>query len=332
MNLNDVFENALLSRWADLLPSRAPGRIGSIHEADCELVDLGGGRTLALTVDAVDEEIAAGLYLDAETAARMAVIATLSDLAAVGAFPLGLLLSVCLPARARASTQVSVARGIRSACERAGVHVLGGDTSEGDSLRIACIGAGIVDGPVLRRVGLRPGDRLFASGPLGTGAAVAAAELLGVSGIGIDARRFAPPPRLAYGRALRGVASACIDTSDGLIAAIDQLARLNENAIDLDADLDALLSPVARAARERTGVRATSLLAAPHGEYELVFGVPPDRIAELAVEALPIGVVKEGAGASIGGRSFDGARVRNLFAEVDGDLARWVAGIESLWV
>ena len=115
MPLIDVIhENRLLSRWAQLLP-RLTTAIGSIHEADAELVPLDETRWLAVKVDTVAEEIAAGLYADPATAGRIAVISVLSDLAAVGAEPLGLLLSVVLPRDNAETVQARVAAGARAA-------------------------------------------------------------------------------------------------------------------------------------------------------------------------------------------------------------------------
>ncbi|MBK6405359.1 MAG: hypothetical protein IPF66_10105 [Holophagales bacterium] len=178
MRLNDdVAENRRLTRWADLLP-RAPGQRGAIHETDAELVELGDGRLLALTVDTVCEEIRLGLYRDPRTAGRLAAAAALSDLAAVGAEPLGLLLSVTLPAGNADVVQEAVARGVAETASAAGIFVLGGDTNEGNDLSVGCTAAGTVPcGSELRRVGISPGDLLFSAGPLGLGAAVAASTL-----------------------------------------------------------------------------------------------------------------------------------------------------------
>jgi thiamine-monophosphate kinase len=337
MTMNAILENRLLSGWAKLLP-RAPNQLGTIHEADCELVPLGGGRVLALTIDAVDEELDVGLYRSATTAGRIAAVASLSDLAAVGAEPLGLLLSVSLPQRDAESVQALVAAGVAAACAAAGTFVLGGDTSEAATLRIACVGVGIVpaDG-FLRRVGARPGDRLFASGRLGTGAALAAINLLGAPGAGLDDDWFAPPCRIRHGCALRNIASACIDTSDGLIAAVDQLARINGVAIHLDGELRSLLAPRAEAVRSELALEAFPFLAAPHGEFELVFAVPPSRLLALDAAAraldwqpIPLGSVREGEGLAVGGTSVDGTTVRNLFRESGGDVRRYLASLVSL--
>ena len=82
-DLDAIHENRQLSRWATLLPL-LPEKCGELHHTDSELVSLGDGRLLALNVDSVVEEVRYGLY-DPFLAGYVAVIAALSDLAAVGA-------------------------------------------------------------------------------------------------------------------------------------------------------------------------------------------------------------------------------------------------------
>jgi thiamine-monophosphate kinase len=296
-------------------------------------VPLGDERLLAVTVDCVDEELEL-LYRDPKTAGRMAVVATLSDLAAVGALPLGILLDVSLPTSVRPDVQERVAEGVRQACDAAHTFVLGGDTSESDRLRISCVGVGTVPAStVTTRVGLRPGDRVFASGPMGMGAALAGVKLLG-AGIALEEGDFHPPCRVPHGLSLRGITSACIDSSDGLFAALDQLARLNGVAIELDADLDAMLAPQAREVASALGFGAFPLLASIHGEFELVFGVPNERddafqAVQRALGWTPtaLGVAVSGRGLSVGACPVDGAKLRNLYRECGGDIRRYVASL-----
>ena len=318
-----VYENRLLSRWAALLP-RPAAVVGAVHECDAELVPLGDGRLLALKVDAVVEEIGAGLYREPETAGRIAVVSALSDLAAVGADAIGVLLAVDLPADGE-TVQAAVAAGVADACQEAGIGVLGGDTNEAAQLSVTCVAVGTVPDDVVRtRVGLRPGDRLYATGPLGLGAALAAARFLEVAGF--TEADYRPPIRLAQGRALRGVASAAMDTSDGLVATLDQLARINECAIRIAEPTDALLHPKVGALRETLGLPAFPFLASHHGEFELVFGVPEDALdrftgAQRALGWVPmlVGRVEAGEGLWLGRRFVDGARIRNLLRETGGD-------------
>lgn len=326
MRLNDaVAENRLLSRWAALLP-RAPGQVGGVHETDAELVPLGDGRLLALTVDTVDEEVRCGLYRDPRTVGRAAAVAALSDLAAVGAEPIGLLLSVGLPAGERERVQERLALGVREVCEAARTFVLGGDTNDAAALSVAAVAAGLVPaGAALTRLGAAVGDVVGLTGLVGSGGALAAASLLG-GDAGYGEGCWQPRPRLREGRTLRGRASACMDTSDGLVATLDQIARLNHVAIRVTTAPDQLLEPGAASMRGVLGLPAFAFLAAPHGEYELAFTVPARRWDELASAAgrdgwrpIAIGRVEAGEGVWLGLRAVDGARVRNLLGDVGGD-------------
>lgn len=337
MRLNDeVVENRRLTRWAELLP-RAPKQVGGIHETDAELVPLGDGRLLALTVDIVAEEIRLGLYRNPRTAGRIAVVAALSDLAAVGAEPIGLLLSVTLPASDIEATQEAVARGVGEAAGEAGTWVLGGDTNEGAALSVGCSAAGLVPADsVLTRMGAGPGDGVFVTGPLGLGAARAAAALLGEPAL-LPEDDFKPPCRVKHGQALRGIAGAAMDTSDGLLATLDQLARLNGIAIRLTRPAAELLHPRAATAGLRTGLSPLALLGVLHGEFELVFTVPEIRRAALADAAarldwvpLEIGITEPGRGLFAGDRPIDGARVRNLLSECREDLGSYAAALAGL--
>jgi len=332
--IDEVHENRLLGRWARLLP-RPPAQVGGVHESDAELLPLGDRRLLALTVDTVDEEVRTGLYREPATAGRIAAIAALSDLAAVGADPLGLLLAVGLPGREAEDVQRGVAAGVAEVCRLAGVGVLGGDTNAAASLSVACTGVGVVpEGEALMRVGLHAGDLLFATGPFGLGSALAAARWIGLPPALFAEHDYRPPVRLREGRALRGLATACIDTSDGLVAALDQLARLNAVAVEVGGPLERLLDPKVEAVRRHLALPAFPFLAGQHGEFELVFGIAPPRLPDLlrvskatGWQPVRLGSAVKGAGLRFAGRVVDGARVRNLFAELGGDVAAYVCAL-----
>ncbi|MGK7312765.1 MAG: thiamine-phosphate kinase [Candidatus Longimicrobiales bacterium M2_2A_002] len=328
--LSAIRENRLLTGWAALL-ERAPGQRGAVHETDAELLPLGDGRFLALTVDSVVEELEVGLY-SPRTAGRVAVIACLSDLAAVGATPLGMLLSVTLPRSGAETTQAAVAAGVRAACGEAGTFVLGGDTSEGDRLHVTVVGAGTVPaGAAMTRRGCAPGDLVYATGPLGLGGAHAAAALMG---LGPAPPEFEPPIRSRAGVTLRGVATACIDSSDGLVAAVDQLARLNGVAIRIAGPLHRLLHPAARAIARSSGLPAFPFLAGHHGEFELIFTVPAGSVSALAEAAerggfrpLRLGRVEAGGGVWIGASELDTTGIRNLAEGAGSDVEAYTAAL-----
>jgi thiamine-monophosphate kinase len=335
-DLDAIHENRLLSRWATLLPA-SPDKRGELHHADSELVALGDGRLLALNVDAVVEEVHTGLY-DPFLAGLVAVIAALSDLAAVGAEALGVLLSVTLPEERTEAVQTEVARGAREACEAAGTFVLGGDTNEGKSLAVSCAAAGTVpEGSARMRVGAQPGDDLWVSGPLGAGSALAAHVLLGVPPSLYGPEAFRPQPRLREGVAIRGLASAGMDTSDGLVATLDQIARLNDVQVTVDGPLERLLDPRVEGVRQQLDLPALAFLAGHHGEFELVFTAPAVQAANvlrvseaLGGAFLRLGRIEEGSGLVMGGAELDTTALRNLLRDVGGDPGTYAAELVRL--
>lgn len=327
--MDEILENRMLARWGALLP-RAPGQVGGLHQTDAELVDLGDGRLLALKVDAVVEEVTSGLYKDPRTVGRVAAASTLSDLAAVGADVLGVLLCATLPLAGREDVQTAIAAGVRETLDPAGVFVLGGDTNDGDRLALAVCAAGLVPRDrLITRLGARAGDVVFASGPLGAGGALGAAVMMGLGGVGEE--QYRPVTRLREGRALRDVASCCMDTSDGFLATIDQLARINEVGFRITAPPATLLHPLAAQLSAASRLPAFPFLASYHGEFELVFTVPQERIGTLERRAehigwqpLRVGVVESQPGIRFGDVEIDAAALRNAFELSGGDVGRYV--------
>ena len=323
--LDAIAEVRAIDALIRAFPRRAD-QLNGPHEADAELVPLGPDRWLAATVDILAGELAVGFYQDWHTTGWTLVQASLSDLAAVGATPLGVLLAITrgpdglVPER--------LAAGIADALRAEGVAALGGDLDDGAALNLSATALGLVEGtPPLTRLGIRPGDALYATGPLGGGNALAIARLTGAPAELWPEERYRPRARLAEGRAARGVARAAIDTSDGPMSAIDHLARLNGVGFRLDFDLSRLLLPAAREAFTAAGLPAWALFAGEHGEYELIAGVAPAKEAALQAawpSCVRLGEATAARGLALSlpdGRTvpFDGSFVRNLLATTGGD-------------
>lgn len=294
-------ERELVDLLAARFP-RSPLQANRTHESDAELIRLrdaleildrgtslgitrpvmSAGPTLAVTVDSIEEEIESGLYTDPYMIGWVACMASLSDIAATGAEPLGLLMAETLPPDFSDDDLQRLQDGIRDACGQAGTYLLGGDTNTGLALRLTGCAIGITPGPPLRRVGMSAGHLLYSTGLLGAGNAYAVVKLVG------DRARlplFNPVARIAEGRILSGFASACMDTSDGLFTTLSELMRLNGVGVDLDAGWESWLEDSAADVAENHGLPPWCMLAGQHGEYELVFSVPPagaSRVQELA--------------------------------------------------
>lgn len=212
-----------------------------------------------------------------------ALAVNLSDLAAMGAAPAWFLLSLTLPAADEAFLG-PFAAGLHRLARQHGVALVGGDTTAGP-LTVAVQALGLVEpGTALRRSGGRAGDLLFVSGTPGDAAAGLRIAMDTLPGGSPEQRRALldrfhyPEPRVALGRALRGIASACIDVSDGLAADALKLAA----ASGCGARIESAQLPLSTALCAVAGDALARELALNGGDdYELCFTVPPGNEARL---------------------------------------------------
>jgi len=249
---------------------------------DAAVVDIPGGGSLVVSVDSVVEGVHVDLSLCSPAdVGWKALMGALSDLAAMGARPVGALVALCVApgleeGAGEGGVTLGVMEGVAEASRTAGCPVVGGDVSSGGELVVAVTVMGTVDGdlPVMR-TGARGGDVVLLTGPCGGSAA--GLRQLRAGGGGERAAEAAdqswayrrPVARLREGTTARlcGV-HAMIDVSDGLALDLHRLA----NASNVGFDLDAL--PVADG--------ATPDEALGGGEdYELVMVVGPADVDAL---------------------------------------------------
>jgi thiamine-monophosphate kinase len=226
----------------------------------------------------------------AESVGHRCLARGLSDIAAMGGEPVAAFLSLALPRELPQSWVGRFARSLISLAERYNVTLAGGDTAEspnGVLADIVVVGT-TPKGKALLRSGARPGDRIYVSGELG-GSAAAVRQMRKKPTRKLNPREyprhFFPEPRLELGRVLRekGLASAMIDTSDGLST---DLAHICEES-GVGAELQAVAIPRASVGKP---AREVDLQFALHGgeDYELLFTAPrgkriPPRIAGIPV-------------------------------------------------
>jgi len=342
--MDDILENVAIDAWAKAF-SRAPMQANAPHESDAELIELQAApeHYLAITIDTVAEEILTGLYLEPYTMGWVTVMASLSDLAAVGADPLGVLVSVSAPPGNDGEFVEGAARGMEDACRSVGVFILGGDSNATPVVSLTGCAVGIVPRTeAITRRGLRPGDAVFLTGRAGSGNAFGLVRLGELRGELFPEEDYRPMARIAAGRALRGVATACMDTSDGVLTTLDQLARLNGHGFEIDCDWTSILSDDALRVCERAGAPPWMMLAGPHGEFELVFTVPDSSAETLADEPggwdpppVRLGTVVEHPAITLRlpsreGIDVDMAPLRNLLETTDGDLGRYLREFRAL--
>lgn len=234
-----------------------------------------GGTSLVLTHDMIVEGIHFLAGDPPEDVARKAVAVNLSDLAAKGATPLGLLMGYSLGGDP-AWDEAFVA-GLGRVLADFKVALLGGDTVSAAPGGGRCIGVtaiGTASAPVVSRSGARAGDDLWVSGTIGdagAGLRIARGALAGSPRLVDRYRR--PQPRLAAGAALAALAHAMMDISDGLLIDAGRMAEASGLAVTIDLSLIPLSDELVAAGGEG---RAARLEAATAGDdYELLLAAPP---------------------------------------------------------
>ena len=184
---------------------------------DCALLaPPAAGRLLAISTDMLIEGRHFFAGTPAEAIGHKTLAVNLSDLAAMGAEPLGFTLALALP-EIQPDWLEAFSRGLLALADRHRCPLVGGDTTRGPlCLSVTVFGSVPADG-ALRRDGARPGDDIWVSGRLGAAASAVKARQAGQAPLPAAAERLDwPRPRLALGQALRGLAHAAIDLSDGL--------------------------------------------------------------------------------------------------------------------
>jgi thiamine-monophosphate kinase len=297
----DEFE--LIGRHFDVATDRADVELAVGDDA--ALVRSRPGEPLAMALDT----LVAGVHFpdDAppDAVGHKALAVNLSDLAAMGAEPAWALLSITLP-EADEAWLSAFARGFFALASAWDLALIGGDTTRGP-LAVTVQVSGYAPRP-LRRDGARPGDRLWLSGAPGEAAAGLRCWQVGRRG-GADARALIerlhrPQPRVALGLALRGIATAAVDVSDGLLADAGHIAERSGVAIEVDAPA----VPLSPALRAEAGDAALDLALGGGDDYELCFAAPADSEARVlaaarnaGVTVTAIGEVRAGAGVTVSG-------------------------------
>ena len=302
-------EFGLIARFFSPLAAAEPGALGLTDDA--AVLDLPPGSRLVAATDA----LVAGIHFLADDPpgdiARKLMRVNLSDLAAMGATPRAVLLAAVLPRGTSEAWLAAFADGLSGDAQAFAAPLVGGDTVATDGpLTLALTALGLADGGVLTRSGARAGDGIYVSGTIGDAALGLRVLKGGLAGLDEDqraaliARYRVPIPRLALGRALVGIAHACIDISDGLIADLGHICACSGLAAQVTA-AEVPLSPAARSAIAAD----RNLLSAVLGggdDYELAFTAPPSARAALqragqatGITLTRIGVMMPGEGVTV---------------------------------
>ncbi|MFW1676577.1 thiamine-phosphate kinase [Pontibacter sp. JAM-7] len=204
---------------------------------DCAVLQPVPDQQLVLSIDTLVEGTHFLPDTPPELIARRLMGAAVSDLAAMGAQPAWLTLALTLP-KADPAWLAPFADALFDCCQQWGLSLIGGDTTRGPLTVTAQVHGWVPNNEALTRGGARPGDLVLVSGTLGDSRA-GLETLLQPQAVNADLsylqqRFYAPEPRLGLGQSLRGLASSCIDLSDGLVADLGHLLNMAQCGAEIE--------------------------------------------------------------------------------------------------
>lgn len=305
MKLEDVGERALLDLARDICEKGHPVSIGVGDDGAAVEIEEG---ELVVTTDMLIEGVHFSSDIPIEQMGSKAVIVNLSDLAAMGAKPLGLVYSIGVQKDKEVSFISELLRGMNSTARSYDAHLVGGDLNEAEEVIISGTAFGwAAEDELLKRSGAGAGDVIGVTGELG--AATAATKVM-VEGLSFEGREvleramLEPVARIKEGRILSesGRATSAVDITDGLAANLWQISRMSD--VKMMVDYESF--PISEAARDFAEEQDVDLdeFALYGGEdFELLFTVDSEaweeveeKIRDLGTKVTKIGKVEEGEG------------------------------------
>jgi thiamine-monophosphate kinase len=274
---------------------------------DCALVDVTNGMDLAVSTDTMVSGTHFFPDVDPENLGHKALAVNLSDMAAMGAMPYWAMLALTVP-NVNHDWLAAFAKGFFDLAQEYNVSLIGGDTTRGPLTLTVTIMGEVPAGAALRRSGAKAGNDVWVSGNIGD-AALAVAHRHGRLVLGeadyreAVMRLYEPSPRVALGQALRGLATAAIDVSDGLLADLTHICRLS----NVGATVELASVPVSSIGLKHIETDAgRNAIVAGGDDYELCFTAHPnsrDSIQELTdmlgIPITRVGQIKRGKGVSL---------------------------------
>lgn len=287
-------EFELIARYFAPLASKAPLAYGLTDDA--AVLRATAGHDLVLKTDT----IVGGVHFlpgdPPQSVARKLLRVNLSDLAAKGAKPRVYLLNCSLPRDVEEGWIKAFAEGLAADQAEFGIVLVGGDTTAttGPTTLSATVIGDVPRGTMMRRKGARSGDGVWVSGNIGD--AALGLRLLKGDDLGLNKSLAAqcieryrlPQPRLALGSKLRGLAYACLDISDGVLADLGHMCDVSKVGAEISAE-GIPLSAAAHRALAAGKVDISDLLTAGD-DYELIFAVAAKDELKLSRVARSAGV------------------------------------------
>ena len=333
--MSELGEFALIARYFERSSHPLPTQIVLGIGDDCALLQPTPGMQWAISSDMLVSGRHFFADVNPRTLGHKALAVNLSDLAACGAKPVGFTLALSLPVADSAWLQ-GFSQGLFALADAHDCPLVGGDTTRGPLNICITVFGETPPGQALLRSGARPGDDIWVSGTLGD-AAMALHCLWGHEQLPAEVLASArqrleqPTPRVALGQALRGIASAAADVSDGLLGDLGHILERSQAGAELDAQA-AINLLAARA--QSTGANGIFDMQSPADstalryvlsggdDYELVFTAAPQHQAQVesastrsGTPVTRIGRIVKGTGVKVSAP--DGTTLQGPWASFD---------------
>ena len=293
MKVNELGERALVRLITELIDCDVALCAGV---DDCAAIAF-DDRYLVITTDMLHKKTHFPREMTGYQVGWMATAASLSDIAAMGAAPIGVTMAIGVPRDTNVEFMLDMVRGSNACCKRSETTLLGGDTDEHDELTLVGTAMGSVrKDKMLTRRGAAPGDVVCITGELGL-AAAGVRMLLEDKRVERSQREralnklFEPEPRIAYGQQLAEsyAVTSLIDTSDGLGISLHELSKASGCGFSIQSES----LPISDAAKAVSDNPWDQLMLSVYrgGDYELLFTAKRQRLARISVPYSVIGEV-----------------------------------------
>ena len=257
---------------------------------DCALIKSRADEEVAITSDMLVEGRHFFAGANPELLGRKALAVNLSDLAAMGARPIGFTLAIALPTLDSAWLE-AFSKGLLTAAQEHSCPLIGGDTTAGPlTLSITAFGA-LPKGEAIRRSGAKPGDDIWVSGTVGDARLALAALRHEITLSAEDLRQVEhrmhnPTPRIALGMQLRNIASSALDVSDGLLGDLRHILKQSQ----LDAEIQLGKLPKSGTLQKQNVQIQNQFAACGGDDYEICFTAPSSQRENIQAISKSIGL------------------------------------------
>jgi len=308
LKVYEVGERKLVKMMSGLIECEAAICPGS---DDCAAIEY-GNQYVVVTTDMLHQKAHFPREMTGYQIGWMATAASLSDIAAMGATPIGVTMAVGIPKDTEVDFVLDLVKGVNRCCRKFGTYLIGGDTDEHDEITLVGTALGTVGkDKILTRGGAKVGDAVCITGELGLAAAgvrILLQDLKVGDAIKNNAMKglFEPEPRIIEGMKLAesSVVTSLIDTSDGLAMSLYELSKASTVGFHIISERLPISEEVKSIAKDRWDLLTLSVYRG--GDYELLFTVPQKSLARVPIPSTVIGrVTKEKMNLEVDGVVYD---------------------------